>query len=265
MSVGLYNVPTTNNLQYTLNSSYSVGGTTLTLNATLTGVVQYPGTCVVDRIDSSGNKTATKRTYYKFTGVSGQQLTGVSTVDGTDQSHSVGAIVEFVPDITQQQAIVDTFAVEHDKTTGKHTNVTASGASLGTVAIQDLKIVNSVNMSGASIVGVAGGAGGFSGLFYVPYALASLANVAGLIPIPTNYTAQYMQAFVQTPSSLASVSMLIMKNNVAWANIAIPAGATFASSASFSDLPLVAGDELRLNINSTASSAAYLSVLVRAT
>lgn len=107
MAQSLKQVPTSNNLQYTLDAQYTAGGSVLTLNSTLTGIIQAPGTCVVDRIDSSGNKTPTKRTYYTFTGVSGVTLTGVSSYDGTDQTHNVGAIVEFVPDVKTIQSFYD--------------------------------------------------------------------------------------------------------------------------------------------------------------
>lgn len=107
MATPIYQVPTSNNQQYTLDSNYTAGGSTLVLSQDVSSVVQSPGICVVDRVDSNGNKTPTKRTYYSFTGVSSATLTGVTSVDGTDQVHSVGAIVEFVPDVKWAQSIYD--------------------------------------------------------------------------------------------------------------------------------------------------------------
>lgn len=107
MAQTIKQVPTSNSLSYTLDSGYSAGGTTLVLNQSVAGTVQAPGVVVVDRIDSSGNKTPTKRTYYYFTGVSSATLTGVSVADGTDQSHGIGAIVEFTPDVKWAQSIYD--------------------------------------------------------------------------------------------------------------------------------------------------------------
>lgn len=101
----IYKVPLSNNSQYTLDTQYTAGGTSLVLNTNVASVVQAPGTCVVDRVDSSGNKTPSKRTYYTFTGVSTTTLTGLAVADGTDQAHAVGAVVEFVPDITWAQSI----------------------------------------------------------------------------------------------------------------------------------------------------------------
>ncbi len=167
MSIGLLQVPTSNNQQYTLGSSYSAGGGTLVLNQSVAGIVQAPGVCVVDRIDSAGNKTATKRTYYKFTGVTTTNLTGITTVDGTDQAHALGAIVEFVPDIVQFQAIYDTFNVEHSVSTGYHN----SFASLLTVQTNNIAVASQASLSllkistlfsasGASLIGLPSSASG---------------------------------------------------------------------------------------------------------
>jgi hypothetical protein len=100
-------VGTQNNLQFTLNSNYTAGGSTLVLSQDVSSVVQAPGVVCVDRVDTNGAKTPTKRTYYYFTGVTTSTLTGVSVADGTDQAHSVGAIVEFVPDVKWAQSIYD--------------------------------------------------------------------------------------------------------------------------------------------------------------
>lgn len=113
----IYKVPLSNNSQYTLDTQYTAGGTTLVLNTNVASVVQAPGTCVVDRVDSSGNKTVSKRTYYTFTGVSTTTLTGLAVADGTDQAHAVGAIVEFVPDITWAQAMYNGLTAVVDPTT----------------------------------------------------------------------------------------------------------------------------------------------------
>jgi hypothetical protein len=69
-----------------------------------------PCVCVVDRIDSNGNLTPTKREYIVFTGASGTSLTGLTRNaddSGTDQEHSVGAIVEFVVDVLWAKSVKD--------------------------------------------------------------------------------------------------------------------------------------------------------------
>lgn len=289
----LYQVPTQDSLQYTLDAAYATSDTTLTLNQTVTNIIQAPGVCVIDRVDASGNATPTKRDYFTFTGVSGTQLTGVvgGKAGSTNQAHSVGAIVEFIPDIVWAQALYDVITAEHN-TNGSHSFITASSASINVVntrllavasgasifdleanklgissqaSVGFLNIGTFISASGASVVGFPASTGGFNALFQVPGALASLANVGGLIPVPTTFTAQFIEAFVQTPASLASVSANILKNNSVIGVVGILAGATYGSSASLSATALTATDELRMNINSTASSATDLSVLLRAT
>ena len=322
----LYQVPVQNALQYTLDTGYTSGGNALTLNSSLVGIIQAPGVCVVDRIDSSGNLTATKRDYFTFTGVSGQQITGCvgGLAGSTNQDHSVGAIVEFIPDITWAQAIYDVVTQEHS-VMGQHASLPSVtqirtndiiATSLASIQLANIKglavasqasilqanitntflssvtIATVVNASLASIVGffpsgasgsvltnignnmapvfapaaAGGGTGGFNAVFQVPGGLASTANIGGLIPVPVAFTAGFAQAFVQTPASVASVGYVIKKNlNTVFAVGGILAGATFASTASISSAALVAGDVLTLDINSTASLAADLSVLLRAT
>lgn len=106
----LYYPPSTNQLQKSLNANFVSGGTVITLNNT-TGVQNKPGVCVVNRIDTDGQVLpASGRTYYAFTGTSGATLTGVSDVDGTDQDHAIGQVVEFVPDVVWAQALADALA-----------------------------------------------------------------------------------------------------------------------------------------------------------
>lgn len=148
MAQALLQVPTSNNQQYTLSSGYTAGGATLVLSQSVSGIVQSPGICVVDRIDTNNSLTPTKRTYYKFTGVSSATLTGVSAVDGTDQNHSVGAVVEFVPDVKWAQSVYDGLSQLIVPSTGllDATKVTApstlptfpSGTILGTTDTQTL-------------------------------------------------------------------------------------------------------------------------------
>jgi len=148
----IYKVPLSNNSQYTLDTQYTAGGTSLVLNTNVASVVQAPGTCVVDRVDSSGNKTASKRTYYTFTGVSTTTLTGLAVADGTDQAHAVGAIVEFVPDITWAQAMYNGLTAVVDPTT----------QALDTTKVVDLTTAQTISKktiksSLAEVVTTAGG------------------------------------------------------------------------------------------------------------
>lgn len=120
----------TNAVQKTLDAALLAGATTsMTLNS-VTGIQNKAGVCVVDRVDANGSDTASKREYITFTGVSGSTLTGLTrNADGggTDQDHAVGAIVEFVSDVLQQQAIIDGLL-----------NVVTTAGALDTTKVTDL-------------------------------------------------------------------------------------------------------------------------------
>lgn len=114
--------PTQNGLQKTLDAQLNVEVTSqMTLNNT-TGIQNKPGVVVIDRIDTSGaEKSSAVREYISYTGVSGNNLTGLTRglAGSTDQDHAVGAIVEFIPDVTVFQAINDVITTEHN-TDGTH-------------------------------------------------------------------------------------------------------------------------------------------------
>lgn len=117
--------PTQNGLQKTLGAQLDKGTTSsATLNNT-TGVQNKKGLIVIDRIDASGTeKDASVREYVSFAGVSGSTVTTLTRGLGgtTDQDHAVGAVVEFVMDVVQMQALIDTLLVEHGTDGTHHTN-----------------------------------------------------------------------------------------------------------------------------------------------
>jgi hypothetical protein len=122
--------PTQNGLQKSLGAQLDQGATSsVTLNNT-TGIQNLKGLFVVDRIDTNGTeKDAAVREYISFTGVSGSTLTTLVRGLGgtTDQDHAVGAVVEFVNDVVQQQAILDAL-----------TNVVTTTGALDTTKVVDL-------------------------------------------------------------------------------------------------------------------------------
>jgi len=113
MPTPIYYPPLDNGLQKTLDSDLSTGVTaSLTLN-NANRIQNKPGVLVIDRIDTNGAlKLAADREYIGYTGVSGSTLTGLSRGLGgsTDQDHSVGAVIEFVPDAVVHQMIADGLA-----------------------------------------------------------------------------------------------------------------------------------------------------------
>lgn len=194
---------------------------------------------------------------------------------GTDQDHAVGAIVEFIPDVTWAQGIYDslsnlvtpsTGAIDTSKvvTPSSFSSVFSSLATLSNKYISGATLTGYINFSGASVSGLPT-TGGFNALFQVPGALATTAtDIMGSIPVPTSYTLQFMNVYLRTPCSGASLSITINKYpSTTLGIIRMPAGATFASSASFATTSLLAGDILSGDIN-TSNQAQDLSLLIRA-
>lgn len=117
----LYNVPLQNSVQLALQNALNTGvTTTITFTTSVTSKLQasstMKGVLVIDRVDSTGTETPTKVEIISFTGVSGSTVTGLTRglAGTTDQDHAVGAIVEFMPDITWAQAINDVFTTQHN-------------------------------------------------------------------------------------------------------------------------------------------------------
>jgi len=109
MATPLYYPPTQNAIQKTLGAQLLVGATASATLSDVTGIQNKKGIMVVDRVDTNGNATASLREYISFTGVSGSTVTGLTRglAGSTDQTHAVGAVVEFVQDALTIQAIID--------------------------------------------------------------------------------------------------------------------------------------------------------------
>ena len=153
--MAIFHPPSVNALQKTLDAQLLSGATaSMTLN-NVTSIVNGPGVVVIDRVDSNGDSTASKREYISFTGTSGSTLTGLTrNVDGggSDQDHSVGAIVEFIFDVVQAQEIKDIVEAEHS-TAGAHTtDVIAEKTAAAGVTVDGLKLKdgNSIANTGSA-------------------------------------------------------------------------------------------------------------------
>jgi len=108
--MSLYYPTETNAVQKTLDAALLAGATTAVTLNNVTNIQNKPGVFVVDRVDANGTATPSKREYIAYTAVSGSTLTGLTRNadgSGSDQDHSVGAIVEFVSDVLQQQKIIN--------------------------------------------------------------------------------------------------------------------------------------------------------------
>lgn len=116
----LYAPPTKNALQKTLSSQLLSGNTASAALSDTVGLQNLPGIMVIDRVDSNGADTATKREFIAYTGISGSNVTGLTrNVDSgsTDQDHAIGAIVEFVPDVVWAQSMYDSMVAFIDPST----------------------------------------------------------------------------------------------------------------------------------------------------
>ena len=150
----LYNVPLKNSVQKTLAVTLTQAETgSITFDSSVASELQadslMKGILVIDRVDVNGVITPSKTEYIAFTGVSGSTVTGLTRgIGGTSaQGHNIGAIVEFVADVTWAQAINDVFTLQHNSD-GTHkalsglslasatiTNPTISGGSLASTTI----------------------------------------------------------------------------------------------------------------------------------
>lgn len=142
--MGIYVIPTENAMQTTLASNLNQGETgSLTLaddwSTQLSGVsANRPAVLAIDRVNSDGTATPSKREYIKFTGVSSTTISTLTRGQGgsSDQSHSAGAIVELVVDVQTVQSILDTFDNEHSLDDGTHGDVTATSVTTDSVTAE---------------------------------------------------------------------------------------------------------------------------------
>jgi hypothetical protein len=135
----LYNVPLKNAVQKVLQNILTTGETsTITFTTSVTSDLQasstIPGILVVDRVDVNGNLTPAVTEYISFTGVSGSTVTGLTRGLGgtTAQDHSIGAIVEFVPDVVWGDALNDVITEQHN---ADGTHKTLANISLASVTL----------------------------------------------------------------------------------------------------------------------------------
>lgn len=135
----LYSVPLKNSIQHTLAATLTISETgTITLDSAvdleLQATASMKGILVIDRVDVNGVATPLKTEYIAYTGVSGSTVTGLTRgLAGTSaQGHSIGSIVEFVPDVTWAQAINDVFTTQHNS---DGTHKPFSGVSLASSSI----------------------------------------------------------------------------------------------------------------------------------
>lgn len=241
MAVRLLEVATGNAFTTTLSGAINDTVTTITLTS-VTNLVAT-GVLVIDRQDGNGTDTPSKREYISYTGISGNDLTGVtrSVAGSTGQSHSSGAVVEETFTVTHWGDMVDFLQVEHD-TAGKHVISTAT-------------ISTHLNASGASISGTFPHAlvWRFSGAF-----AGASTFLAPPQMVPTGGQWQWFTFVTRTVASGVSAIVDVNKNGTsifsALGRPMIAAAGTFASTASIATKAIAAGDKFTVDYDGTGGS-----------
>jgi len=116
----LYNVPTADFVQKTLNAELLEGVTAAATLNNVTNIPNLPGVMIIDRVTANNVETPDKVEVVPYTATSGSTATSLTrgAAGTSDQDHAVGAIVEFGPDILWAQAILDAMANLVDTATG---------------------------------------------------------------------------------------------------------------------------------------------------
>jgi len=153
--------PTKNAIQKTLSAELlsSAGASDPISFADVDGIPNLPGVLVINRVDSNGTATASKREYIEYSGTSGTTvLITTRNVDGSGSTltHAVGSIVEWIPDVTWADRIYDSLAAVidvDDNTTINSSLVTLTGT----------QTLTNKTISGATLSGTLAGNATFPG------------------------------------------------------------------------------------------------------
>lgn len=267
MSVQLWEAPTQNATQTTLDGSLSKSSTTITLAST-TGLVA-PGVVVIDRTDGT-NDTPTKREYVTFTGISGSDLTGCSrgVAGSSAQAHGSGAKVETTITVTHWNDLVDFLEVEHDAS-GQHVIGTATVnytetynlavTSLASVPVLD--IGTRINASGASITGFGIG---FTGVFsFIGSLSGPTTSPQTPLVMPEAGTLKWINIITRTVASTATaiIDMNLDGTSIfdATARPVLVPGATFVSTASINTTSFTAGQTFDWDFDTPASADMHIT------
>lgn len=151
MTAQLWKTASSNGFNTSLNGSITDSAITITLSTT-TGL-QEPGVLVIDRVDSSGNKTPSLREYITYTGISGNDLTGVTrgVSSSTAQSHNSGAKVEEVFSVKHWMDLYDFLLVAHS-TDGTLGSITATSVTSDTVTAETTNASLKLKGNGTGVV-----------------------------------------------------------------------------------------------------------------
>ena len=129
----------------TLSTGIGTGTSDTLTPSTVTGLPTDTAiTLFFDRVDSSGTKTPTKLEGIKGI-ISGGNLTSyVRAVEGTEQAHTGGAVIEMVWNAADWNDAVSSFLTEHNQD-GTHGAITSTNASMVTPTLNTPKVITSIN------------------------------------------------------------------------------------------------------------------------
>ena len=261
-----YVAPSVDFFSTTLNGAISDVASTITLNSVTN--LQAPGYLVLNREDGSGSATPNAREVIFFTGISGNDITGVTrgADSSTARSHADGSLVESTMTVGVWNSLVTVFDRLADD--NGYLRAIASPVSIARIEtpfaripqalVSVATILGHLNASGASIIGFplvptfvfTGSLSGPTTLVQTP------------LPMPRAGNWNYINFLTRTVASGASMFIDINKNGVsifdAGTRPVIAAGGTFYSSASIGTKNFARGDRVYWDLDG-ASSAGHIT------
>lgn len=131
----------------TLSSQKNSGAASMSLSDA-TGVPTTTGLIfTVGRVDSQGTSTPSTRAIYKGT-LSGTTVSNLALVEGTDQTHAAGTVVEMTWTETHVNDLVDALTAEHSQLDGTHTDITADSITVnasGNIGVPNASAIRDEN------------------------------------------------------------------------------------------------------------------------
>lgn len=241
----------------TLSTGIGTGTSDTLTPATVTGLpTDTAVTLFIDRVDSTGTKTPSKLEAIKGV-ISGGNLTSyVRAVEGTEQAHSGGAVVEMVWNAADWNDMVDWGLEEHNQDgTHKSALVTTLKATSAEVATgtDDTKIVTPKALKDAGIV--ASSAVYPRGYTWYLDGTSVVADEVGAKYIaPQNMTVTKIMH--KTVSGTATIRLQKGTTDI---DASISVTSSVASETSITSAAITAGDVITLDITA-ASSCVGLTV-----
>lgn len=253
MAIGTFFLaPTQNFLQKTLNGAINDSVTTVTLSSTTN--VTAPGYAVINRVDASGTATPNSREVIYYTGISGNDLTGVTrAADGsTARSHSNSSIVEFTPTVGMWNSL----------TTIVSTALSPDGylKAIGSpVSIAIMRIGTRLDVSAASVTGL-----GLNPVFVFTGSVSGPTTLLQTpLPMPRAGKWRSVSVITRTVASGASATIDINKNGTSIFDTAtrpsIVGGGTFVSTASFATRNFSQGDKISWDYDTGAGTGGVIT------